>query len=398
MTAAVAPAHTAFLRALDRAALGRGVSREEAGALIRAEDGALADLARVAADLRDRGRGRTITYSPKVFIPLTNICRDYCKYCTFRRDPGDPGAEIMTIEQVLAVARAGQRLGCQEALFSLGDQPERIFPEVREALRRLGHATILSYLREACAAVLDETTLLPHANPGLMTAPDLERLRPVNASMGLMLENASDRLLRPGGAHHGAPDKVPRLRLRTIAEAGRLKIAFTTGILIGIGETLEERVDSLFAIRDLHERYGHIQEVIVQNFRAKPDIPMRHHPEPTEADMIRTIAVARCILGPAMSIQAPPNLTPRGYPAYLRAGINDWGGISPLTRDFINPEAPWPHVAELARHTAEAGLVLRQRLAIYPEYIARHDGYVPESLRERIRARVDSRGYPREES
>ncbi len=398
MTVTLAPARTGFLRALDRAALGQGASREEGYALIRAEDGALADLARVAADLRDRGRGRTVTYSPKVFIPLTNICRDYCKYCTFRRDPGDPGAEIMTIEQVLAVARAGQRLGCQEALFSLGDKPERIFPEVRETLRRLGHATILSYLREACAAVLAETTLLPHANPGIMTARDLEALQPVNASMGLMLENMSDRLLRPRGAHHGAPDKVPRLRLQTMEEAGRLKIAFTTGILIGIGETLEERVDSLFAIRDLHARHGHIQEVIIQNFRAKPEIPMRDHPEPTEADMLRTIAVARCILGPAMSIQAPPNLTPKGYPAYLRAGINDWGGISPLTKDFINPEAPWPHVADLARHTAEAGLVLRQRLAIYPEYIARDDGFVPEPLRERILARVDPRGYPREES
>ena len=296
----------------------------------------------------------------------------------------------MMPDEVLEVAEAGARLGCKEALFSLGDRPEAIFPEMRETLNRLGHRTTLSYLAEMCESVLKETGLLPHANPGLMARKDLERLRQFNPSMGLMLESTSDRLTLPGMSHDNAPDKPPALRLKTIEEAGRLKIPFTTGILIGIGETLDERVDSLFAIGQLHERYGHIQEVIIQNFRAKPEIPMRNHPEPSRTDHARTIAVARLVLG-EMNVQAPPNLSDDDYPFLLRAGLNDWGGISPLTPDFINPEKPWPHIERLADRTAAAGFELTERLSVYPEYVNR-DEFIDKGLRARLRQRADAEG------
>src|SRR5436190_7780285 len=302
-----------FAEALAAAREG-SVTRQAAGVLIRARNGEEEDsLLSAAARLRDEIKGRRVTYSKKVFIPLTNLCRDYCGYCTFRKDPNQAGAQTMTPDEVIAVAEAGARLGCKEALFSLGDRPEAIFPEMRETLAHLGHRTTLSYLAEMCERVLNETGLLPHANPGLMGRRDLETLRQFNPSMGLMLESTSERLILPGMAHDNAPDKPPSLRLKTIEEAGRLKIPFTTGILIGIGETLDERVDALFAIRELHERYGHIQEVIVQNFRAKPDIPMRDHPEPSQSDHARTIAVARLTLG-EMNVQAPPNLSDEKYP------------------------------------------------------------------------------------
>jgi FO synthase len=371
------------MRALDRALAGGGVSRDDAIALLRLPDDQLPDLLAAASALRDRVHGRRITFSKKIFVPLTTLCRDYCGYCTFRKDPGEPGAHTMTPDEVVALARAGARLGCKEALFSLGDKPEALFPEHREFLRRMGHRTTLGYLREMCALVLRESPLLPHANPGVMTERDLSALREVNVSMGLMLETVSDRLLAPGMAHDRAPDKAPARRLRTLELAGKLQIPFTTGILIGIGETHAERVDSLLAIRELAERYGHVQEVIVQNFRAKPAIPMRHHPEPSDGELLRTVAVARLLLGPAMNIQAPPNLSAATYPRLVAAGLNDWGGISPLTLDHINPEAPWPRIAELRRATAAAGYELRERLAIYPEYVAR-----PEFLDERLRARV----------
>ncbi|HXU37120.1 MAG TPA: 7,8-didemethyl-8-hydroxy-5-deazariboflavin synthase CofG [Blastocatellia bacterium] len=375
---------TEFDDALDAAGEG-AITSEIASVLIRArEGGELEALMAAAAELRNRVKGRSVTYSKKVFIPLTNLCRDYCGYCTFRKDPGQPGAKTMTPDEVVAVAEAGARLGCKEALFSLGDRPEAIFPEMRETLARLGHRTTLSYLAEMCERVLNETGLLPHANPGLMGRKDLETLRRSNPSMGLMLESTSDRLTLPGMAHDNAPDKPPSLRLKTIEEAGRLKIPFTTGILIGIGETLDERVDALFAIRRLHERYGHIQEVIVQNFRAKPEIPMRDHPEPSMLDHARTIAVARLVLGD-MNVQAPPNLSDDKYPFLLRAGINDWGGISPLTPDFINPEKPWPHIERLAERTAIEGFELAERLSVYPEYL-RKDDYFDEGLRARVRA------------
>lgn len=385
------------MKALERALAGSPLTREDAIALLGCPDEDLPELLAAASSLRDRGRGRRITFSKKVFVPLTTLCRDYCGYCTFRKDPGEPGAHTMTPEEVVALVQAGARLGCKEALFSLGDKPEALFPKHRAFLKRMGHRTTLDYLRQMCELVLAESPLLPHANPGVMSEREMAALREVNVSMGLMLETVSERLLAPGLAHHRAPDKVPRRRLRTIEWAGKLQIPFTTGILIGIGETHAERVDSLLAIRDLWERYGHIQEVIVQNFRAKPTIPMRHHPEPSAGEMLRAVAVARLLLGPAVNLQAPPNLSPDSYPWLIAAGLNDWGGISPLTLDHINPEAPWPRIAELHRATEAAGYELRERLAVYPEYVGRPE-FLAEGLRHRVSAWTDADGYVKMEA
>ncbi|MGA8873567.1 MAG: 7,8-didemethyl-8-hydroxy-5-deazariboflavin synthase CofG [Candidatus Acidiferrales bacterium] len=357
------------IAALERATGGGGVSCEEARLLI--EHAELSSLLRAAAAARDKSKGRTVSYSKKVFIPLTHLCRDYCGYCTFRADPTADAQLYMTSQEVLAVAEAGRRAGCKEALFSLGDQPEAVFPEAKGFLRKQGFERTLEYLAAMTQLVLDETGLLPHANPGVMDASDLESLRESNVSLGLMLESTSARIRRPKGAHWKAPDKVPSVRLKTIEEAGRLSIAFTTGILIGIGETAEDRIDSLFAIRDLHERYGHIQEVIVQPFRAKADTRMALALEPSTEGLLRTLAIARLIFGGSMNIQSPPNLLSDDYPILLTAGINDWGGISPVTKDFINPEAEWPEISLLGERTATAGFQLRERLAIYPEYSAR---------------------------
>ncbi len=346
---------------------GAPLSRDLACRFLRCEDDVLPQLLANARARKETFRPGVITYSRKVFIPLTNLCRDYCGYCTFRRDPGEAGAHTMTPEEVLAVALAGEKLGCTEALFSLGDRPEAVFPEMRETLRRLGYRSTLHYLEAMCELVLRETRLLPHANPGLLSANWIERLRASNPSLGLMLESTSTQLAaaHPTGC---VPDKLSALRLKTIGDAGKLGVPFTTGILIGIGETMEDRVESLLAIKRLHQQYGHIQEVIVQNFRAKPRIPMAAWPEPDIGDMLRTIAVARLILCD-MNIQAPPNLTENGYERLLEAGINDWGGVSPLTPDYINPEAPWPHLLELQRRTEAAGQKLVQRLPVYPEFV-----------------------------
>jgi len=343
----------------------------------------LGEVLSAASALRAKGKGNTITFSKKVFIPLTTLCRDYCGYCTFRKDPGQPGAHFMTPDEVLAVAEQGRRAGCKEALFSLGDQPERIFAEARDFLQKQGFTRTLDYLAAMCELVLNKTGLLPHSNPGVMDANILARLKNSNASVGLMLETVSTRLMRGDLPHAKAPDKVPSLRLRTMEQAGRLSLAFTTGILIGIGETIEERVDSLLAIRSMHEKYGHIQEVIIQNFRAKSDIPMAHHSEPTMDDMLGTIAVARLILGPEMNIQAPPNLSYCDFPRLLDAGINDWGGISPVTKDHINPEAAWPQIAKLESESAARGFILRERLALYPEFLDR-GGFISGNVRPHI--------------
>ncbi len=367
---------------------------DRASALLLAEQAPLPELLSAASEIRARGKGTVVTFSKKVFIPLTTLCRDYCGYCTFRKDPGQPGAHFMTPDEVLALAEEGRRAGCKEALFSLGDQPERIFPEAREFLHMQGFARTLDYLAAMSELVLEKTGLLPHANPGVMDRAALERLKNSNASVGLMLENVSPRLMREGLPHANAPDKVPALRLRTMEEAGKLSIAFTTGILIGIGETMEERIDSLLAIRTLHEKYGHIQEVIIQNFRAKPDIPMAAYAEPSLEDMLRTIALARLILGPQMNVQAPPNLSYNDFPRLLDAGINDWGGISPVTKDFINPEAAWPQISRLQSETESRGFVLRERLALYPEFVGR-DKFLSPRVRSRIDAIADSDGYPR---
>jgi FO synthase len=370
-----------------------GISRETACLLLRGGDEVLPELLDSAQRLRARFKPGVVTYSRKVFLPLTNLCRDYCGYCTFRRDPGEPGAHTMTPDEVMEVVRAGERMGCTEALFSLGDKPELLFPEMRETLRRLGYKSTLHYLEAMSAMVLKESNLLPHPNPGLLSAEWIERLGRVAPSMGLMLETTSTRLLEKGAAHDNAPDKLPSKRLRVIEDAGRRGIPFTTGILIGIGETAEERVDSLLAIRGLHERYGHIQEVIVQNFRAKTGTPMARWPEPGRGDMLRTLAVARLLLR-EMNIQAPPNLSDPHYVDLLDAGINDWGGVSPLTPDFINPEKPWPNLDDLRQRTEAKGFELQQRLPVYPEFISRAAAQSAE-LALRLGGAADSNGYVR---
>jgi FO synthase len=382
-------------RAVSAADLRSGVplSRNAACHWIRANNEELAELLSAAQNARGRFKPGVITYSRKVFIPLTNLCRDYCGYCTFRRDPGQPGAHTMTPEEVLQVARAGEKLGCTEALFSLGDKPELIFPEMRETLRRLGFRSTLQYLEAMCELVLQETTLLPHPNPGLMSAEWIARLAAVSPSMGVMLETTNESLLASGAAHDNAPDKIPAKRLRTIEDAGKQGVPFTTGILIGIGESPEDRVDTLLAIRDLHRRYGHIQEVIIQNFRVKPEIPMRNWRAPTRGEMLRTIAVARLLM-PDVNIQAPPNLSDPDYEELLDAGINDWGGVSPLTPDFINPERPWPHLEELKQRTEAKGFALRQRLPVYPDFLPSILSK-PGLLSSKVSARVDSQGYAR---
>ena len=348
-----------------------GIARDYALWLMEHEE--LPVLLAAASARRDRWIGKTISFSKKVFIPLTRLCRDYCGYCTFRRDPGQPGGGFLSTDDVRNIALAGKEAGCKEALFSLGDQPEKLFPEAAEELRRLGYRRTLEYLADMCEMVLDATGLLPHSNPGVMDREDLARLKNSNVSMGLMLESTSNRLMRKGEAHWNAPDKVPLLRLRTIEEAGRQGIAFTTGILIGIGETLEERVDSLLAIRALHMRYGHIQEVIVQNFRAKEGTRFQEMAEPGAEDLLRTLAIARLILPGNVNLQAPPNLSYHDFPRLIEGGLNDWGGISPVTRDHINPEAPWPAIRLLREKTEAAGYVLRERLALYPEFVRAND-------------------------
>jgi FO synthase len=378
---------------LDQLSFGLPLSRELACRLIRASDHELPMLLAAALEAKQRFKPGVITYSRKVFIPLTNLCRDYCGYCVFRRDPGDVGAHTMTPDEVLEVARAGEKMGCTEALFSLGDKPELAFPEMRDSLRRLGHKSTLQYLEAMCDLVLRETMLLPHPNPGLLSAEWIARLATVSPSMGLMLETTSTSLLAPGAAHDNAPDKVPLKRLRTIAEAGKQNVPFTTGLLLGIGETLEDRVDTLLAIRELHRRYRHIQEVIVQNFRVKPDIPMRDWPEPPRGEMLRAVAVARLLM-PDVNIQAPPNLSAPYYDELLNAGINDWGGISPLTPDFINPERPWPHLQQLKSRTEAKGYGLRQRLPVYPEFLPAVTAR-PGLLSEKVKAAADGEGYAR---
>ena len=350
---------------------------------------------RAAAELRDAGHGDLVSYSRKVFIPLTHLCRDVCHYCTFAQPPRKGEAAYLDREQVLAIARAGAKAGCKEALFTLGDKPELRYGAAREALARLGHETTLSYLAEMAALVLKETGLLPHLNPGVMTREETERLRAVSVSQGIMLESAAERLSRRGGPHFGSPDKAPAVRLAAIAASGEAAVPFTSGILIGIGETRRERIEALLALRDLNDRYGHIQEIIVQNFRAKPGTRMADAPEPDLAEHLWTIAVARLIFGPEMNIQAPPNLMPDALEEMIAAGINDWGGVSPVTPDHVNPEAPWPHLDDLARRTAGAGKLLVERLAIYPSYAQDPARWLDAELRTPVLRLIDGQGYAR---
>jgi FO synthase len=358
----------------------------------------LSQLMADAARLRDRGHGRLISYSRKVFIPLTRLCRDVCHYCTFAETPHAGRPSYLSPDDVLAIARAGAGAGCTEALFTLGDKPELRYSAAREALAGLGHETTISYLTAMCGLVLRETGLLPHANPGVMTREEIAGLREVTASQGIMLESTSERLCERGGVHFGSPDKHPAVRLETIRLAGELKVPFTTGILIGIGETREERIEALRAIGDLQAKYGHIQEVIVQNFRAKPDTKRADADEPDLDDLLWTIAQARLILGPDMNIQAPPNLSPGVYPRLIGAGLNDWGGVSPVTPDHVNPEAPWPAIDELAQLSAEMGKVLVNRLAVYPAYARAPDTWLAPEVATQVRRMSDADGFARDDN
>lgn len=367
----------------------------DAEALAMAEHSGLRELQQRARALRDQGFGNIVTYSRKVFIPLTHLCRDVCHYCTFAQTPRHVPQAYMTVEQVLESARAAQAMGCKEALLTLGERPELRYREAREALAELGFDTTLQYVAHVAEAVLRETGLLPHINAGCMSADEIAMLRKVSASMGVMLESASERLCQKGMPHYGSPDKHPARRLETLRLAGELHVPFTTGILIGIGETRRERIESLLAIRQLHRQYGHIQEIIIQNFRAKPGTKMAIAVEPDLDEMVWTIAAARVIFGPEMSIQAPPNLNPSGLHALIDAGINDWGGISPLTPDYVNPEAPWPHVAKLAQETAAARKQLHERLTIYPRYAVAGTEWLDAAMQTRVWRMMDSEGYPR---
>ena len=344
------------------------------------------------------GRARLVTYSPKVFMPLTTLCRDVCGYCTFARPPRRGERAFLTEEDVLAIARAGAAAGCREALFTLGDKPELRYKVAREELRVLGCETTLEYLERCARLVLDETGLLPHLNPGVMSRDELEALRPVSASMGIMLETTAERLGAKGGPHWASPDKLPARRLETIRIAGELAIPFTSGILIGIGETRDERIDALLALKALGEEHGHVQEVIVQNFRAKPGTRMASHSEPSLDEHLWTIAVARIVLGPAWHVQAPPNLAFDDFPRLLDAGIDDWGGVSPVTIDHVNPEAPWPELERLAEATRSRGLELAPRLPLYPEYVADLERWVDPAVAPHVRRAADATGLARDDA
>ncbi len=397
-------------RALHRAEEGRTLTVAEAAALMTARDADLDRLTATASRVRDAapwyadgGYGlspqgeRRVTYSRKVFVPLTHLCRDTCGYCTFAWPPKADVPAFQSPEQVLEVARAGQRAGCTEVLFTLGDKPELRYPAARQWLEARGYATTLEYLRAVSILVIEETGMLPHLNPGVMTWAEMSTLKQVSASMGMMLESTSERLLAKGEAHHNSPDKEPARRLATIEDAGRLSVPFTSGMLIGIGETLDERVETLLALRDAHRRYGHLQEVIVQNFRAKPGTAMRDHPEPDFDDLVATIATARILLGPTMHLQAPPNLSPGTYPAMLRAGIDDWGGVSPVTPDHVNPEAPWPGIDDLAEASRREGFVLAPRLCVYPEHVTTPDPWLAGRMRGPVLALARPDGLARED-
>lgn len=393
------PTANAMRRALKRARDGVALDAAEAAVLLQARGDDLTDLCASAARVRDAGleaagRPRVITYSKGVFIPLTRLCRDKCHYCTFVTVPGKlrraGHGMFMSPDEVLDIARRGAEMGCKEALFTLGDKPEDRWPEAREWLEAHGYDDTLSYVRAMAIRVLEETGLLPHLNPGVMSWTDFQRLKPVAPSLGMMLETTAERLWsEPGGPHHGSPDKEPAVRLRVLEDAGRSNVPFTTGLLIGIGETYEERAESLFALRRIQRAYHGIQELIMQNFRAKPDTAMRGMPDAELEELAATIAVARHIMGPSTRIQAPPNLVDGEYALLIDAGIDDWGGVSPLTLDHVNPERPWPQIDELAERCAAAGFELRERLPVYPEFLQRGEPWLDPRLLPHVRALAD---------
>ena len=373
----------------------RGDRLSNADAISLAEFNDTAAIAKVAAELRDQQFNNVVTYSRKVFLPLTHLCRDVCHYCTFAKVPRKVMAPYMSIDEVLAQAKQGAEMGCKEALFTLGEKPELRYKAAREALAEMGYKTTTEYLKVAAQRVFEETGLLPHLNPGNLSPEELEDLKSVSPSMGIMLESASERLCEKGMPHYGSPDKIPSVRLQTLRNAGIAKIPFTTGILIGIGETRLVRIESLLKIRDIHEEYHHIQEIIVQNFRAKAETKMVHAPEPDLNELLWTIGIARIIFGPSMSVQAPPNLSPGVLSKIVNSGINDWGGVSPVTPDFVNPEAPWPHLSDLADQTYAAGKHLDERLTIYPAYARELTSWIHPNLHERIADMIDTEGFAR---
>ncbi len=381
---------------VEKALSGDRLTPADAMALVGAKGAERPALWAAAAHVRDLTRPPIVTYSRKVFIPLTNLCRDVCSYCTFAVDEDSPRAHTMSPDEVLAMAQQAKDLGCKEALFCIGDRPEVRWPKYRDVLRGFGHDSTQSYLVAMCRMVMEETGLLPHPNAGIMSERELRELREVSPSQGIMLESTSERLCAPGGPHEHAPDKKPRTRLAMIRRAGMLRIPFTTGILIGLGETEGERVDALLAIRDLHDEYGHIQEIIVQNFRAKAETPMADADEPGLIDLMTTCAIARLVMGPDMNLQAPPNLS-ADYGPLLLTGINDWGGVSPLTPDFINPERRWPDLGLMAGMCHESGYPLLERLTVYPEYIT-GDNWIDPGVRPYVEALATPDGLPREQA
>ena len=366
---------------------------EEALHLKDVTDSQMGEFCAIAAGLRDQGKGTVITFSPKVFLPLTRLCRDFCGYCTFRQAPSESKTLYLTPDEILSVVKEGEKLGCTEALFTLGERPEQRYPEAKQWLNARGYNSTLEYLAEMCKLVVNETDLIPHVNPGTMTRREMSDLRPYCASMGIMLESTSRLLYASGGPHEFAPSKRPSVRLKTTDIAGELCIPFTSGILIGIGESRSDRIESLVALAKLHRKHGHIQEIIIQNFRAKPNTAMQDSPDADSLELLWTIAVCRILLGKDVNIQVPPNLSANDYQIYLSAGINDWGGVSPLTIDYVNPEAPWPSLKDLSDKTERLGFSLKPRLPVYPEYFLDTDRYVAPLVREKLLGMSDKNGY-----
>ncbi len=389
----VAPLSPRLEEILRKAISGELINREDALFLMNLDKDEIAFLILAASKVRERSK-KTITFSKNVFVPLTRLCRDRCGYCTFKIEP-EEGELFMPPDEVIEVARRGARLGCTELLFVTGDKPELVYSVYRDALKKMGYKTTAEYLMAMCEEGLKEN-IFPHTNLGVASHGELSAFRESNASMGLMLENISPRLLRKGGPHYGSPDKLPRLRVKTMEDAGELRIAWTSGILIGIGETLEERIDSLFSIKRLWDDYGHIQEIIIQNFSPKPGISMERHPIPTFLDMVKTVGVARLIFGEKMNIQVPPNLNAEAFPLLVLAGANDLGGVSPITIDYVNPEAPWPQVERMQSTLNEIGLNLRERLPVYPEFIG--EEFLSERVSDRVMRIVDNSGYVSQEA
>ena len=381
---------------LDKSLEGKSISKIDASHILNSKSQENYLIASIARNIRNKIKAGSITYSRKVFINLVNLCRDTCSYCTYKKQPADKLVSMMSPSQVLAIAEAGKKLGCTEALFVTGERPEQRYPEAREWLRSVGHSSTVEYIREMSDLVLQKTGLLPHTNAGTLTKKEMSVLRDNNVSLGMMLESSSERLLGKGMPHELAPSKNPKARIKALEDAGQLKIPLTTGLLVGIGESPEELIDALYVIKEIHHKYGHIQEIIMQNFVPKPETGMAKS-LPTSYDyFFKSIALVRIIM-PQMNIQVPPNLNPENFGKFIDAGINDWGGISPITVDHVNPESPWPSIESIKRVTNSRGYQLRARLPIYPEFLDKDDGFIPDKLRSYINLLSDDAGLIRED-